>query len=192
MPRAQIEEMTVRELISERSRGIPMQSALHGKRKRGEAAQSRRGSRPGMTEEERMAEEDAEVVANGPQLAGDDGTFAPDDDGYDDEVLSEADQPEMDGQVDEGSDEEDASEAAAESEQPAFAPQLTLGPDGQLVLDEASLQVTASGSGASAAAMGAGVEDDGAPVTSCSYLNRSAAVPWGKDETERFYSALRK
>ena len=69
--------MTVRELIAERTQGIPMQAAaMRGQqRRRGEVpAAARRGAmiyRPGMTDGERMAAEDAEVVAHGPELAGD-------------------------------------------------------------------------------------------------------------------------
>ena len=40
---------------------------------------------------------------------------------------------------------------------------------------------------------GAPVEEmTGSGVTSASYLKRSPAVPWTKDDTEKFYDALSK
>ena len=49
-----------------------------------------------------------------------------------------------------------------------FAPQFRLGPDGNVILDEASLNVTAAGGRAGFEPMGTGVDDDGgAPITSC-------------------------
>ena len=50
-----------------------------------------------------------------------------------------------------------------------FAPQLRIDADGNIVMDEESLQVTASiPSGPGIETAGDGIEDDGAPVTSCS------------------------
>ena len=73
-----------------------------------------------------------------------------------------------------GSEEEEEEEAADEDGAEGggavpFAPQLRIDADGNIVMDEESLQVTASiPSGPGIETAGDGIEDDGAPVTSCS------------------------
>ena len=148
-----IGEMTLRELIAERSRGEPMQSARHkGKRKKGEPAAARgAGLRPGMSAEERMAAEDADVVANGPDLAPTEGRYAEEEAGGGGRRGYREQREEVDGQVDDGSDdgagnEDGGTEGGAEGEASGavpFAPQLRINDEGQIVMDEASLQVTA-------------------------------------------------
>ena len=161
-----IGEMTLRELIAERSRGEPMQSARSkGKRKKTDAAPGAGGGgasrlRPGMSEEERMAAEDADVVANGPDLAPANGRHAAEEAEEEAaaaaaarrEYQERASREEVDGQVDDGSDDgagsdegEDAGDEAAEGETAVpFAPQLRIDADGNIVMDEESLQVSAT------------------------------------------------
>ena len=129
-----IGEMTLRELIAERSRGEPMQSARSkGKRKKADAAPGAGGAsnlRPGMSEEERMAAEDEDVVANGPDLAPADGRHAA---GGEEEASAAAaaaarreyqersSREEVDGQVD-GQGEKGWSPLAPEQERQLSAP----------------------------------------------------------------------
>ena len=208
-----MEEMSVRELISERTQGVPMAHARVSqarKRSRGPNAAEdpgeavaggrRPGSRYGLgamgvyggigaiaedAEEARelRAQQAAEEEALlGPRLAGDD-------DDHDDEESH--DDEDMDGNESEAdADADGASGEMATDETPGFTPQLRI-VNGQIVLDEESLHVTAQP--VATERLAAIVEEDmGAGVTSASYLNRSPSMPWSKEETEAFLSSLRK
>jgi len=98
------------------------------------------------------------------------------------------------GDEDEDEDEEDEEQGAAEGEMggangPGFVPQLRI-VNGQIVLDEASLHVSARPSVTNLAPT---IEvDTGAGVTSASYLNRAQSLPWSPQETGKFLAALQK
>ena len=86
--------------------------------------------------------------------------------------------------------EEEEEEEAGAGGDGAFIPQLKM-VDGQIVFDEATLQVTAQPS--EAANLATMVEEDtGQGVTSASYLNRAPSLPWTPEETKAFLAALQK
>ena len=91
---------------------------------------------------------------------------------------------------DEDEDEDFEEEGAAEGANgPGFVPQLRI-VNGQIVLDEASLHVSARPSVTNLAPT---IEvDTGAGVTSASYLNRAQSLPWSPQETGKFLAALQK
>ena len=197
-----MEEMSVRELICERTQGVPMSSARvvrsRNRRNPGDA-------RPPLSVEglvpdgvfpmgggggrsfvfARDAEEAAELRAqqeaeeealHGPQLAeGDDDAGEEGAAGTAGGVV-QAELAEGDGTADAGGS--------------GFTPQLRI-VDGRIVLDEASLHVTAQP--AQTENLAPTIEEEtGAGVTSASYLNRAPSLPWSADETKRFLDALRK
>ena len=162
-----LSEMTISELIHERTQGIPTAAAkqmIARRRQRSAAgaeegamapptaaAARRGGARPFETEEERVAREDAEVVAYGAPLEPEEG---------------------------DGGGAAEAAEAAGGG----YAPQMRL-VDGQIVFDESSVQVAAPKANAWERAHGYVEEDSGRGTTSSSYLNRAPSTPWGRGET---------
>ena len=231
-----MEEMTVRELICERTQGVPMRAARIVRMRRRKTletaatvadppgAQQTTGTSGGptwsdfslgggagrsfvmtddvnITEALRRQREAEQEESLGPQLAdcsacnATDGPRDHDDAhaGSDDNWIADA-CSENGGNNDEseGGDEEEAVEDCADHESDSdgrFIPQLRI-VNGQIVLDEASLHVSAQ---PAAPRLAPTIEEDsGGGVTSASYLNRAPSLPWSPTETEAFLAALQK
>lgn len=86
------------------------------------------------------------------------------------------------------------SEEAEEEDEAVLAPQMTLDEDGNIVVDQASLVVTARGGGGDArrSARVTMVENvaRGAHITSGSFMRREKGTKWEHKDTESFYAAL--
>jgi len=184
-------EMTVRELIYERKQGVPTEAARERAERRkqglpldaplGQRPQSGGGAAGGGGGEGRGGERGGGGGGGG---GGDD-----DDDGppltlWEEERMRREDEEEaLHGPRLAGDDDEGGAEGA-------FAPQLRFDEDGNMVVDESSLSVTA---GRATRLQHTGQVEDAERlgVTSSSYLSRAPSTSWSAADTAAFYEALR-
>ena len=179
-------DMTVRELIHERTQGIPTSSAIARVRQRkevGTAAPVPAETSEDPTQSETAERGDADGERRQSSRAGHE---------YEglslweqDAMLREDEEVVMYGAEHEEEEEEESTSRAG------FAPQLRFDASGQIILDEDTLQVTTNRTDRSVM-LGRVEEESGLGVTSSSYMHRSPSTAWAEADTMAFFEALRK
>lgn len=108
---------------------------------------------------------------------------------------NEQEAEEAEGENKDGDDGDDGDDEEGEEEEDVVAPQMKIDEDGNIVIDQASLVVSAGTATNAEMDRGAVTVENHAfsnHITSATYSKRESATKWESEETDRFYEALRK